>query len=129
LSAHFADARHRDAYLRGRRAHRHPDAFDATLESMRDGMGGPGGKPCTWHQLGVAILEAQAAQRDLTAQTLRNFAAKAPAAPEAPPVALVRSDLPGTVRDANGALIWHPGQPDAPPDRADIDRNGWSVAA
>jgi uncharacterized protein YdaU (DUF1376 family) len=83
LSGKFDDAAHADAYQRARRAARYPAALDATLLSMENGMGGPGGKPCTWHQIGTAILEAQASGRDLTPQTLRNYAAKVAARPVA----------------------------------------------
>ena len=105
LADHFTDPAHRSAYERARKVARFPDALDATLVGMSQGQGGPAGKACTWHQLGTAMLEAQAAGRDISAMTLRTFAAKVEPVPTKPAVSLWRDDPPGTVRDGSGNII------------------------
>jgi hypothetical protein len=131
LSAEFADPGHRDAYLGARRSARNPDTFDAMLGSLASGMGAPRGQPLTWHQLGTAILQilGQPTPPPLSANVLGGYAAKVPAAPITPTISLFRDDLPGTIRDATGRVVWHPGQPAPRPSDDEISGNGWSVAA
>jgi hypothetical protein len=99
----FVEPSHRTAYLAIRRAHRSPESLDATLTGMSQGLGAPGGKVLTWHQLGTALLEMQTAQAPITANVLRGFAAKAPA--QRPAIRLVDDwpapDAPAVPRRAS----------------------------
>lgn len=91
-------------------------AFLATLEALNSGLGGRGGKAATWWQIGEGVVDAIAsATGDITANMLRAFVAKAPAAPTI--VAVTTSDTavvddPSTMRDDSGAVVWHSGMPE-----------------
>jgi uncharacterized protein YdaU (DUF1376 family) len=125
----FADSRHRESYAAIRRSHRFPDQLDAMVAGLAEGLGAPRGRPLTWHQLGQGLLDLRAQQRDVTTFSLGAFAAKVPLEPVKPALELVRDDLPGTIRDTAGAVVWHPGMPADRPSDDDIAANGWSVAA
>lgn len=131
LAAEFADEAHRAAYAGARRSARNPETFDAMLGSLANGMGAPRGKPLTWHQLGTAILhiQGQPVPPPLTPNVIAGYAAKVPHAPAAPTLSLFRGDLPGTIRDQGGTVVWHPGMPSDRPGDDEITANGWSVAA
>jgi hypothetical protein len=129
LAERFVDARHREAYSAIRRSHRFPDQLDAMVAGLAEGLGAPRGRPLTWHQLGQGLLDLRAQQRDVTTFSLGAFAAKVPIEPVKPALELVRDDLPGTIRDTAGDVVWHPGMPADRPSDDDIAANGWSVAA
>lgn len=105
-------------------------AFVAELAAIQNGQHGPGGKPATWWQIGAGTCAAIVGsdQRRLTPQALRGFIHREPAAPPEPTGPVVHPA--GTVLDASGATVWHPGMPDAArPDAATIAAEGWQVAA
>jgi hypothetical protein len=130
LTDRFGDPRHRAEYEAARRSHRFPESLDAMLVGLSEGQGAPRMHPLSWHQLGQAILDLRAQQRDLSTVSVGSFAAKVPKAPVAPTLTLMPKDDPGTVRDATGALIWDTGAPiwDRPADD-EIAARGWSVAS
>lgn len=103
LAASFVDPSHRGAYERARRAARVPESLDASLSAMASGLGGIRGKPLTWHQIGTALVEVQAANAPTTPNVIRGFAAKVSAEPIAQPTLFV--DPPGVARDRDGNII------------------------
>lgn len=105
-------------------------AFVAELGAIANGMHGPGGKPATWWQIGAGTCAAIVGsdQRRITPNALRSFIHREPDAAPVPAGPMVHP--PGTVLDASGATVWHPGMPDgARPDAATIAAQGWQVAA
>lgn len=129
-SAEFADDATRSAYQRARRSARNPETFDDVLSSLASGLGAPRGKPLTWHQIGTAILQilGNPTPPPLTANVIAGYATKVPVDAARPALNLFRGDLPGTIRDGDGRIVWHPGMPNDCPGADEIRANGWRVS-
>lgn len=76
----FAAHDHRTAYLGYRKAHRFPDAFDATLRSLVQPM--TGGEALPWARLGAALVEMRGASADFSPNAVRGFARRIGEAPK-----------------------------------------------